>query len=78
MEAIQGLLGWRQPVGGLFNISLEGYYKQLSNIPVPAWSTLAKFTSDLAAAEYGGDIRLEFDTGVIYGFLGYGLLMDGI
>jgi hypothetical protein len=75
MEAIHALLGWHQQIDNLFNFSIEGYYKDLSNIPVSEWSTIARFTTDLASADgtvYGGDLRLEANTGPIYGSLGYG------
>lgn len=75
MKAIHGLLGWRQSIGGGFHISAEGYYKQLDNLPVPVWSTLARFTTDLAQANgevWGGDLRLEYNRNRIYAFLGYG------
>lgn len=75
MEALHGLLGWRQSLGSGFQISLEGYYKQLKNLPVAVWSTLAEFTTDLALANgevYGSDFRLEFNRRPFYGFIGYG------
>lgn len=74
-EAVHALLGWRQSVGADFRFSAEGYYKRLQNLPVAVWSTLARFTTDLALADgyvYGGDVRLEYDRGAFYGFIGYG------
>lgn len=75
MEATHALLGWRQTLGGGFNISVEGYYKWLRSLPVAVWSSLAQFNTDLALADgytYGGDIRLDFTRGSFYGFVGYG------
>ncbi len=75
MEAIHSLLGWRQSLGGGFQLSLEGYHKRLRNLPVTVWSTIARFSTDLALADgevYGGDIRLELQRGPFYGFAGYG------
>ncbi len=75
MEAIHTLLGWRQTLGGGFHLSVEGYHKRLRNIPVTVWSTIARFSTDLALADgttYGGDLRLEYHSGPFYGFAGYG------
>lgn len=75
MKAIHGLLGWAQSIGGGFQLSAEGYYKQLENLPVPIWRTSSEFTTDLAQANgevWGGDLRLEYNRRPIYAFLGYG------
>lgn len=75
MEAWHALSGWRQPLGNRLNVSVEGYYKWLRNLPVTVWSTLAEFTTDLAVANgrvYGSDIRLEYNHRPLYGFIGYG------
>jgi len=75
MEALHMLLGWHQSLGGGFQVSLEGYYKRLRNIPVPIWSTTTRFVTDLAPAKgkiYGADFRLEFQHNPFYAFLGYG------
>lgn len=75
MEAIHGLLGWRQALGKGFFLSFEGYHKWLRNLPVSVWSTLAEFTTDLALANgrsYGSDVRIEYNNKPFYGFVGYG------
>lgn len=69
------LLGWRQSLGGGFDVSVEGYHKRLENYPVALWGSLARFTTKLALADgrvYGGDIRLEFSRRYFYTFIGYG------
>lgn len=75
MQALHTMLGWQQTLAGGFTWSVEGYYKQMQNLAVPIWNTIAEFTTDLALANgqvYGGDLRLEFDRGRFYGLLGYG------
>ncbi len=75
MEAIHGLLGLSQSIGGGFGFSAEGYYKQLSNLPVPIWTTDSEFTTDMAQANgeiWGTDFRLDYTRGSVYAFVGYG------
>jgi hypothetical protein len=75
MEARHMMAGWRQSLGGGFQLALEGYYKQLRNLPITTWSTLARFNTDLSMADgyiYGSDVRLEYNRGIFYGFAGYG------
>lgn len=75
-EALHGVLGVTHEFGGGVNLTVEGYYKRLRNLPVPKWSVLARFTTETTLAEgdaYGADIRLEYaPTGSFYGFVGYG------
>lgn len=69
------LTGWRQRISNTIQVSVEAYYKDLSNIPVTTWSNIAEFTTDLDFADgevYGLDLRLEFDLSPVYGFVGYG------
>lgn len=75
IEAVQGMLGWQQTLGGGLRWSVDGYYKKLSQIPVPVWSGVARFTTDLGRADgevYGADLRIEYTSPAVYGFLGYG------
>lgn len=75
MEARHALLGWQQPAGRYFTFSAEGYYKNIRNIPVSTWSTIAEFTTDLAYADgsvHGVDVRLDFSHRNIYLGIGYG------
>lgn len=75
MEAIHALLGWQQEIFRGFSWSIEGYYKKMSNIAVPVWSTIARFTTDLALADgevYGADLRVEYNRGRFYALAGYG------
>lgn len=73
-RAIHAILGWHQQLGP-FNLSAEGYYKRLTNIPVPIWSAVARFTTRLTDASsniYGIDTRLELQRRQFYAYLGYG------
>lgn len=75
MEAVHALIGWQQELGNGFQFSVEGYYKNLSNIPVSVWSTIAEFTTKIDFADgdiYGADVRLEYNQRRFYVFLGYG------
>lgn len=75
LQATHEILGWQQPVGNGFNWSLEGYAKQLKNIPVAEWQAAALFTTTLGRADgtvYGSDARVELSRPHFYGFVGYG------
>ncbi len=75
LEALQAMLGWQQPLGGGLRWSVDGYYKRLTEIPVTVWSAVAQFTSQLGRADgktLGADVRIEYVSPHIRGFLGYG------
>jgi hypothetical protein len=75
MEAAHLLLGWQQTLASALHWSIEGYYKRLRNVPVPAWQAIVQYNTVLAKASgqvYGVDARLEYDRGPLYGFIGYG------
>lgn len=75
MESIHATLGWQQSFGEGFSWSVEGYYKSMSNLPVPVWNTIARFTTNLALADgevFGSDFRFEYNRGRFYGLIGYG------
>ena len=75
LEALQGMLGWQQPLGGGLRWSVDGYYKRLTGIPVTVWSAVAQFTTQLARADgktLGADVRVEYSSPHFSGFLGYG------
>ncbi len=73
-RAMHALLGWKQQVGN-FGFAAEGYYKRLTDLPAPRWSSIARFTTSLIPAngkEYGIDSRLEWQRQGLYAYLGYG------
>lgn len=74
MESTHYLLSWQQSIGN-FNWSLEGYYKNLKNISIPTWTTVARVSTELTLADgdtYGADLRFEYSKGRFYGVVGYG------
>jgi hypothetical protein len=75
LKALHATLGWQQPLGGGFRWSVDGYYKRMTGIPVTVWSAVAQFTTQLARADgesWGADLRLEYMSPRVRGFLGYG------
>lgn len=75
MEALHVLLGWQQVLPSGLQWSIEGYYKRLQNVPVPAWQAIVQYNTTLAKASgnvYGLDSRIEYKRGPFYGFVGYG------
>lgn len=76
VKAVHALLGWQQEIFRGFSWSVEGYYKAISDVPVPVWSTIARFTTDMALADgevFGADIRVEYNRGRFYALAGYGI-----
>ena len=74
-QSIHALLGVSDQVLPGVNISVEGYHRWISNLPVPKWSTLSRFTTVTTLAEgrsFGVDVRTTYERGDFYGFLGYG------
>ncbi len=75
LKALQGMLGWQQPLGGGLRWSVDGYYKRLTGIPVTVWSAVAQFTTQLGRADgetWGADARVEYSSPRFRGLLGYG------
>ena len=74
MESTHYLLSWQQSIGD-FNWSIEGYYKDLKNISIPTWTTVARVSTELTLADgetIGADFRFEYSKGRFYGVVGYG------
>jgi hypothetical protein len=75
VKSLHYLLGWQQTLTKGFTWSVEGYYKYVTNMAVPVWNTIARFTTDLALADgdvIGADLRLEYNSRRFYGLIGYG------
>jgi hypothetical protein len=73
--AMHALLGWQMAALPGLTLGVEGYYKRLRNLAVPAWSALARFTTQLISADgtaYGLDARAEWQRGPFYLYAGYG------
>lgn len=74
LESTHYLLSWQQAIGS-FNWSIEGYFKDLKNISIPTWTTVARVSTELTLADgetYGADVRFEYSKGRFYGVIGYG------
>ena len=74
-RAIHVLAGFQQQIGPWLRFAAEGYYKRLSNLPIPIWSTIARFTTTLTLAKgnaYGFDTRVEFQRKALYAYASYG------
>jgi len=75
-RAMHTIVGWQMQARPWLRLGTEGYYKRLSNLAIPAWSALARFTTSLELADghvYGLDTRVEFQRPFLYVYLGYGL-----
>ena len=75
LKARHAILGYQQRIGKAVEASVEGYVKDLSNIPVPQWTPEARFNTRTALADglaYGFDARVEWAQGPFYSFVGYG------
>lgn len=73
--AFHGLLGYRERIGSFLTVSVEGYGKQLRNIPVPRWSPVASFNTRTTPADgliYGADVQVDVAASSFDLFLGYG------
>lgn len=73
-EARHALLGWQQSLGA-FSYSAELFYKAIYDTPITTWATVARFSTDLSAADgdiYGTDVRMEYNKNGLYGMLNYG------
>ena len=72
--ALHAMAGVRQRVGPV-ELVAEGYARELRDLAVPIWSTIAQFTTRLAPARgrvRGLDARAEWQGGPAYAFVGYG------
>ncbi|HEX7071029.1 MAG TPA: TonB-dependent receptor [Rhodothermales bacterium] len=74
-QAIHYIAGYNfRPSDGL-DLSIEGFYKTLSNLSVSRWSAFPRFTTELQPADgtvIGFDVRAELEAGPFYGFASYG------
>jgi hypothetical protein len=75
LQSNHAILGWQQQLGGGVSWSLEGYYKQFRNVPVPIWRAAVEYSTQLTRAKgevRGGDLRLEYASPHLYAYAGYG------
>jgi len=74
-RALHGLLEYQVKVAPTLSLSVEGYYKHLSDLFIAEWTAFPRFTTRLQPADgrsFGGELRLEGTWGPVYGQLGYG------
>ena len=75
LQAKHLLAGWRQPVTDWLSFSVEGYLKELSDVPVSTWSPAATSSTKIAYASgevKGVDVRVDLNWHSYYLSAGYG------
>lgn len=75
VESVHASLGWQQSLPGGIRWSLEAFRRRMRSIPVPEWSSQARFVTRLTRADgsaHGVDARIEYGASGFYGFIGYG------
>lgn len=76
LRSAHAILGLDQQLTPNLRASVEGYYKNLNNVSVPKWTTLAVFNTELALAggqAYGGNLSLRYQTDRLNLRASYGL-----
>ena len=69
------LLGYRATLTDGIEVSVEGFFKSLSNLFIPEWTAFPRFTTNLQRAKgrsAGFDTRIELRNEWFYGYLNYG------
>lgn len=75
-EAVHAILGYRATPNSWLEMSVEGYYKWLSNLFIPEWTAFPRFSTRLQPASgrsRGFDARVEFRPKGFYAYVNYGL-----
>ncbi len=74
-RAVHAILGYRATPSAWLEVSIEGFYKRLSNLFIGEWTAFPRFTTRLQPAtgrSYGADARVEVRFGKLYGYVNYG------
>lgn len=74
-SAVHGIAGYKMTPASGVDISLEGYWKKLTDLSVPEWTAFPRLTTNLQPAEgtvYGTDVRAGIDRSWFLGFVSYG------
>lgn len=69
------IAGYKVSTSNALNLSIEGYFKNLTNLVIPEWSSFPRFTTNLQPADgtvRGLDVRAEVSTSSFYGYVTYG------
>lgn len=75
-RALHAILGYRVTASSRLELSVEGFYRRLSNLLVAEWTAFPQLTTRLQPASgrsFGADIRLELRHPRVYGFMNYGI-----
>ncbi len=73
--AIHGIVGYKLSPSSGVDLSIEGFWKRLSDLSIPEWTAFPRFTVRLQPADgtvYGADIRFGVDRSWFFGFVSYG------
>jgi hypothetical protein len=63
VQSTHALVGWKERLAPGLTMNVEGYYKDFREIPVPKWTAITTFNTNLTLADgrsYGGDIQLRY------------------
>lgn len=74
-QAVHAVLGWDQQIGVPLRFSIEGWYKDLQDLPVPRWTPIVRFNTNLARADgtaFGADVSLQYNRDPVRLELTYG------
>ena len=74
-RAVHAILGYRATPAPWLELSVEGFYKRLSNLFIAEWTAFPRFTTRLQpanGASFGFDARLEVHRRRLYGYVNYG------
>ncbi|MBT8400548.1 MAG: TonB-dependent receptor [Rhodothermia bacterium] len=74
-EAIHAIAGYKLSPGSGVDLSVEGFWKKLSDLSVPEWTGFPRLTIKVQPADgtaYGADVRFGIDRNWFFGFVSYG------
>jgi hypothetical protein len=74
-SAAHFIAGYKVRASNILELSLEGYFKNLTNLVIPEWTSFPRFTTNLQPADgtvVGLDLRAEVSTSDFYGYVTYG------
>ncbi|MDX1428824.1 MAG: TonB-dependent receptor, partial [Rhodothermales bacterium] len=74
-EAIHGIAGYKLSPSSGVDLSIEGFWKKLTDLSVPEWTGFPRLTINVQPADgtaYGADVRFGIDRSWFFGFVSYG------
>ncbi len=75
-RALHAILGYRASPSAVLELSIESFYKRLTNLFIAEWTAFPRFTTNLQPAtgfSVGADVRAEVRTPKLYAYITYGL-----